>query len=88
MTREQLIKRLLRLPRGEYSADADDLFIRTSKSTREYEINPITGDKIAKMACVVPFAIALNEYKYGIEYLTNGKIVYVGTNDLNTIYVK
>ena len=88
MTNEQVVKRLSRLPAGEYYADTEKLFLATSKSKSEYNVNPITGDKIAKISKVILFDLAFEAIKYGLEAATNGKIRYIGTNDLNTLVVK
>lgn len=87
MTTAQLIRRLNRLPAGEYTADAEALFLDTAISQNDYSVNPITGDRYANLSKVVPFSVAFEEAKHGLEYATKGKIRYIGTNDLSTLVV-
>lgn len=85
MTKEQVIKRLKRLEKGEYCVDENMFLMLANKS--EYTVNAITGDKIPKLYPLVQFMVAFDEIKYGLEYSTKGKIRYTGTNDLNTLTV-
>lgn len=87
MTTAQLIRRLNRLPAGEYTADAEKLFLATAVAKSDYTENPITGDRYATLSKVVPFSVAFEEAKYGIEYASKGKIRYIGTNDLSTLVI-
>lgn len=88
MTKEELIKLLKKLAKGEYwCGDMESIFLKVAKKS-EYTVNPLTGDKHPKLFSFCPFAIAFDEYKYGLEYATNGKISYVGTNDLMTLTVR
>lgn len=88
MNIEQLLKRLKRLPKGEYyCGDIEGLFLKVANKS-EYTINIITGDRYAKIVPLLVFSNAFDKYKYGLEYYTNGKISYIGTNDLNTVKVK
>lgn len=85
MTMEQLIKKLKRLGEGEYYVD-EDMFLKIANKS-EYSVNQITGDKIAKLQPLCMFLRAFDECKYGLEYATNGKMRYIGTNDLNTLVI-
>lgn len=87
MTTEQLIRRLNRLPAGEYAADVERLFLATATEKSDYTENPITGDRYATLAKVVPFSLAFEDAKHGLEYATKGKIRYIGTNDLSTLVI-
>ena len=88
MTLETLIKRLKRLGKGEhYCGDIDALFLKVANKS-EYTVADITGEKISKIMPYLEFKFALDKYKYGLEYTTNGKIRYVGTNDLATLIIK
>lgn len=87
MTTAQLIRRLNRLPAGEYAADAEALFLETAVSRNDYTVNPITGERCAILSKVVPFSIAFDESKHGLEYASKGKIRYIGTNDLSTLVI-
>lgn len=87
MTFEQMLKRLKRLEKGEYyCGDIGSLFLKVANK-REYTINPLTGDKCPKLAPTVLFSICFDECKYGLEYATNGKIRYIGTNDIDTLII-
>ena len=87
MSREALIKRLKRLGKGEhYCGDLEELFLKVANKS-EYTVN-FAGDKYSKMIPFFEFKYAFDEYKYGLEYATNGKIRYVGTNDLATLIIK
>ena len=85
MTKEQLIRRLKRLEKGEYYVD-ENMFLKLANKS-EYTVNSITGDKIAKIQPLVQFMVAFDEIKYGLEYATKGKMRYTGTNDLNTLTI-
>lgn len=88
MTTEQLVKRLKRLPKGEYyCGDIEALFLRVANKS-EYTVNELTGDRYAKMFPLVYFSQAFDGCKYGLEYATHGKISYTGTNDLDTLTVR
>lgn len=88
MNNEQLIKRLKRLPKGEYyCGDTERLFLKVANKS-EYTVNELTGDKSAKMVPLICFSQAFEACKYGLEYLTHGKIYYIGTNDIQTLVVR
>ena len=86
MTFEQLVKRLKRLPKGEYSCgDLDALFVLVANKS-EYSVNWL-GDRIPKTVPSVMFEEAFEKYKYGLEYGTDRHIRYIGTNELETLIV-
>lgn len=87
MTYEELIKRFKKLGKGEhYCGDVEDLFIKVAKKN-EYNVNALTGEKTSKLIPYLQFKEAFDYYKFGLEAATNGKIRYIGTNDLNTIII-
>ena len=88
MTMEELIKRLKKLGKGEFfMGDVEQVFLKTAKKS-EYTVNPITGDKYANTVPFVAFVEAFETYKYGLEYATNQKMRYIGTNDLETLVIR
>lgn len=80
---ERIFKSMMnKLPAGEY--DADD--IRSFYSL----ICPKTYadlDKFENHYRYLQFTWMFEEKKYGFEYMFNGRIRYVGTNDLHSLMV-
>ena len=88
MTLETLIKRLKRLGKGEhYCGDLEKIYLKTAKKS-EYEITYFGERRAKDFIAELLFEQDFNEYKYGLEYATNGKIRYIGTNDLETLIIK
>lgn len=82
MTKRIFKSMMNRLPAGEY--DAHDLWNlyqeicpKSYKDTSKWQ-NKIRFDQ---------FAIFFEESKYGLVYMFDGKIKYVGTNDLHMLVV-
>lgn len=87
MTFEKLVKRLKRLEKGEYyCGDIEALFLKVANKS-EYTVNPITGDKCSKLYPTIEFLQSFNRSKFGLEYATNGKMRYIGTNDIDTLII-
>lgn len=76
-------KRLMnKLPAGEYRANAWDIYEKVCE--KSYRDMRKWENEERRMMFVKMFI----EQKYGFEYMFNGKIRYIGTNDLDTIIVK
>lgn len=87
MTFEKLVKRLKRLEKGEYyCGDIEALFLKVANKS-EYIVNPLTGDKFSKLYPTIEFSQCFDECKFGLEYATNGKMRYIGTNDIDTLII-
>jgi len=86
MEKEELIKRLLKLPNGEYYADIEQLMMPTEK--KKNLAYSMFGDLLGiSLSVLLNYVVCFDYYKYGLEYATNGKVRYIGTNDLNTIVI-
>lgn len=79
---ELTFKRLLcKIPSGEYYADPYEIYkMVCTKSCQN--MNLFKNYYRRK-----EFEFMFEEKKYGFEYLTSGKVRYIGTNDLNSIIV-
>lgn len=81
---DRIFKTMLnRLPAGEY--DASDLYSiymeicpKSYRDISRYENN---------MRCIQFFNM-FEEKKFGLEYMFDGRIHYIGTNDLHTLIVE
>lgn len=87
MTMQQLVRRLNRLPEGEYYADKEKIFLATSRSKKEIRENDLISETYPVLSFLLDFCEAFDEYKYGLEYASGGRIRYIGTNDLNTLMI-
>ena len=80
---ERIFKSMMsRLPSGEYNVkDLWDIYKiicpKSYKDTSKYE------NQMRWLAFICMF----DERKYGFEYMFNGKIRYIGTNDLDILVV-
>lgn len=82
MTRRIFKSMMNNLPNGEYIANASDIYkIVCPKS---YRNKNIIDNRIREIGFICMF----EEHKYGFEYMFNGKIRYIGTNDMNIIIVQ
>lgn len=80
---ERTFKRMMNeIPTGEYPANAWDIY--TMICPKSYRDMNKWENQSRRMAFVKMFIDA----KYGFEYMFNGKIRYIGTNDLDTLIVK
>ena len=80
---EKTFKRMMnKLPSGEYKANAWDIYEKVCP--KSYQDMSKWKNEERRMMFVKMFI----ESKYGFEYMFDGKIRYIGTNDLNMIIVK
>ena len=91
MTREKAIKLISKAEKGEFHySNLEKVFLSVCQKSwkryddllDEYELTPdgITAFRF--------FEKYIDECKSGLEYATNGKVRYIGTNDLSTFIVE
>lgn len=91
MTKEKAIKLISKVESGEYHySHLEKMFISVCQKSwkryndlfNEYELN---SDGILAFRF---FKMYIDECKFGIEYATNGKVRYIGTNDISTFIIE
>lgn len=91
MTREKAVKLLSKADKGEFHhSRLQEVFLSVCQKSwkryndlfNEYELN--SDGATAFMF----FEKYIDECKFGIEYATNGKVRYIGTNDLATFIIE
>lgn len=84
MTREQALNLLKKVPDGEYNGDLREMYISIARKGEVDEYGLLTK-KGEKRYC--EFLHEITQIRYSISYLTNGRVRYTGTNDLDTYYI-
>lgn len=91
ITSEYAIKLISKVSNGEYHySHLRDMFISVCpKKWKRY------NDLFAEYELTAEGCVAFNFFKkyidevlFGLEYITNGKVRYIGTNDIKTFFVK
>ncbi|WP_297312411.1 hypothetical protein, partial [uncultured Oscillibacter sp.] len=63
------------------------VYFENCSNKSEYTVNPLTGDKCSKLYPTIAFSQCFDECKFGLEYATNGRMRYIGTNDIDTLVI-
>lgn len=91
ITREYAVKLICKVASGEYHySRLNEMFKSVCpKKWKRYndlfEEYDLTSEGMFAFDC---FSKYINEVLYGLEYITKGKIRYIGTNDLKTFIIK
>ena len=91
MTKEMAVKLISKVSKGEYHyTQLGDMFLSICpKKWKKYDelFNEyvLTSDGILAFHF---FRKYIDEMLYGLEYATNGKVRYIGTNDLKTFIIE
>ena len=91
MTKEKAVKLISKAEKGEFHySNLERVFLSVCQKSwarfndlfNEYELTPdgITAFRF--------FEKYIDECKFGLEYATNGKVRFIGTNDLATFIVE
>lgn len=91
MTKEKAIKLISKAEKGEfhYSRLREVFTSVCQKSWKRYDdlLNEYVLTSDGGLAFMF-FEKYIDECKFGLEYATNGKVRYIGTNDLSTFIVE